>query len=326
MKLVPPYRSATVLALLFCAQGALAQTYPAKPVRVIFGVTAGGLQDQLARGIVVDLAALWNQPVIIENRAGSSGIAAAETVARAAPDGYTILQTGNFNFLVNTFLRATPLPYDLEKDFTPAAVLVAANSILVASPRLQAENVRELIALARAKPGLLNYGSFGIGSSAHIDMEAFVTQAGIQVAHVPYKGGAPVLQALMTDEVQLSMTGLTAAIPLIKQGRIKALAYGGERRSAQFPDLPTVSEAGLAGYTSTSWWCWLTPAGTPPAIVNKIAADTARVLAAPAFREKFIDAAGHELVAGSGDKLKAMLAEDKKVFAARIKPLNLKLE
>ena len=171
------------LGMLF-ASAALAQNYPVKPVRVLLGVSAGGLQDQLARGIVADLGALWKQPVIVENRAGSSGIAAAEAVFAAAPDGYTLLQTGNFNFLVNEFVRATPLPYNLEKNFVPVSVLVAANSILVASPRLPVNNLRQLIALAKAKPGSLNYGSFGIGSSAHIDMEGVLAEAGIKAAHV----------------------------------------------------------------------------------------------------------------------------------------------
>jgi tripartite-type tricarboxylate transporter receptor subunit TctC len=332
MKTTWTRRAVALVAMSAAAAGcvapraAVAQAYPAKTVRVVVGVPPGGLQDQLARAIAADLGKLWNQSVIVENRPGAGGIPAAESVARSAPDGHTVLQTDNITYLTNEFLRTAKLPYDLEKDFAPAIVLVAANNILVASPKLPANTLQELLALARARPGSLNYGSFGTGSIAHIDMEALALQAGVKVTHVPYKGGAPLLQALMADEVHFAMTGMTAAIPLIKQGRVKALAYGGEKRSALFPGLPTLSEAGLARFTSSAWFCWVVPSGTPPAVIGRIAADTGRVISAPAFREKHIDAAGHELVNADGAKLAEMLAADKKQFAQRVQPLNLKLD
>lgn len=304
----------------------LAQAYPAKPVRVVIQVPPGGLQDQLARGIAADLGKLWNQSVLVENRPGAGGIPAAENVARSAPDGYSILQTDNITYLTNEFLRTAKLPYDLAKDFAPVIVLVAANNILVASSKLQANSLQEVLNQARSKPGAFNYGSFGIGSISHIDMEALAAQAGARMTHVPYKGGAPLLQALAADEVHVAMTGMTAAIPLIRQGRIKALAYGGDKRSPLFPDLPTLSEAGFKGFTSSAWFCWVVPAGTPQAIIKRIATDTGRVISAPAFKEKFIDAAGHELVNAHGPKLTEMLTADRQQFAARVKPLNLKLD
>jgi tripartite-type tricarboxylate transporter receptor subunit TctC len=311
---------------LVASAASFAQAYPSKPVRVVVGVPPGGLQDQLARGIAADLTKIWGQSVIVENRPGAGGIPAAESVARSAADGYTILQTDNATYLANEFLRTGKLPYELEKDFTPVIVTIAANNILLASAKLPANNVKELIALAKAKPGALNYGSFGVGSIAHIDMEALAAQVGMKVTHIPYKGGAPLMQALAANEVDFSWAGMTAAIPLIKQGRIKALAVGGETRSALFPDVPTISEAGVPGFISSAWFCWLVPAGTPQAVVDRIAGDTGKVISTPEFRAKYIDAAGHELVNVQGSKLAGMLAADKKQFAARVKPLSLKLD
>jgi tripartite-type tricarboxylate transporter receptor subunit TctC len=303
-----------------------AQSYPAKPVRVVVQTPPGGLQDGLARAIAQDLAKLWSQAVVVENRPGAGGIAAAESVARAAPDGHTLLQTDNISFLTNEFLRTAKLPYVLEKDFEPVSILVSAKNIAVGSPKLPATSMQQLVALAKQKPGQLNYGSFGIGSIVHIDVEALANDAGVKFNHVPYKGGAPLVQAVLANEIDFAMMGMTAAIPLIRQGRIKALAYGGLTRSPLFPDLPTLSESGFKGFDSGAWFCWLVPAGTPRAIVDRIAADAGRVISAPEFREKNVNGVGHELVNAHGSKMWEMLANDRKVFAARVKPLNLKLD
>jgi tripartite-type tricarboxylate transporter receptor subunit TctC len=312
-------------ACLFCLDAA-AQVFPSRTVRVVVQVPPGGLQDQLARAIAQDLGKLWNQPVIVENRPGAGGIPAAEFVARSPGDGYTVLQTDNISFLTNEFLRTAKLPYDLEKDFLPVSVLVSAKNIVVGSPGLAASSMQGVVALAKAKPGALNYGSFGIGSIVHIDTEALAKDAGVAFNHVPYKGGAPLVQAVLANEVDFAMMGMTAAIPLIRQGRIKAIAYGGLQRSALFPDLPTLSESGFKGFDSGAWFCWLVPAGTPKAVVDRIAVDAGRVISAAEFREKYIAGAGHELVNAHGAKLWEMLAADRVVFAARVKPLNLKLD
>lgn len=317
---------ATLLLGALATGSADAQVYPAKPVRLVIQVPPGGLQDSLARALAQDLGKLWNQPMVVDNRPGAGGIPAAEQVARSAPDGYTILQTDNISFLTNEFLRTAKLPYDLQKDFAPVSVLVSAKNIVVGSPNLSAGTMPQLMALARQKPGALNYGSFGIGSIVHIDMEALANEAGVKFNHVPYKGGAPLVQAVLANEIEFAMMGMTAAIPLIRQGRIKALAYGGLNRSPLFPDLPTLSESGFKGFDSGAWFCWMVPAQTPRAVVERIAVDAGRVMTVPEFKERNITGVGHELVNVQGAKLWDMLADDRKVFAARVKPLNLKLD
>src|SRR4051812_37808201 len=291
--LLAPLIAALALSTFACSN-ALAQTYPAKPVRVVVQVPPGGLQDSLSRAFAQDLGKLWNQPVVVDNRPGAGGIPAAEQVARSAPDGYTILQTDNISFLTNEFLRTAKLPYDLQKDFAPVSVLVSAKNIVVGSPNLAVSTLPQLVALARQKPGALNYGSFGIGSIVHIDVEALANDAGVKFNHVPYKGGAPLVQAVLANEIDFAMMGMTAAIPLIRQGRIKALAYGGLNRSPLFPDLPTLSESGFKGFDSGAWFCWLVPAQTPRAVVERIGADAGRVMNVPEFKERNITSVGHE--------------------------------
>lgn len=317
--------AALVIAAALPCSGASAQSYPTKPVRIVVAVVPGGLQDQLARGLAQDLARIWNQSAIVENRPGAGGIAAAESVKNSGADGHSILQTDNNSYLTNFFLRPK-LPYDLERDFTPAIVLVFAKNIVVTSTAITARTIQDVFALARQKPGALNYGSFGIGAINHIDTEALAALAGVSFTHVPYKGGAPLLQAVMTNEVQFALAGMTAAIPLIRQNRIRAIGYGGLRRSPVFADVPTLAESGLPGFESAAWFGWAVPAGTSRDVVDKIHADAAKVMAVPEFRDKFILGAGHEPGGIHGSKVPDMLAAEKVTFGNRIKPLNLKLE
>jgi tripartite-type tricarboxylate transporter receptor subunit TctC len=323
---VPNYKAMLRALSLLCflaAAPALAQDYPGKTVRVIVQVPPGGVQDTLARAIANELGKHWGQSVIVENRPTAGGVLAAETVARSAPDGYTLLMTGGGTIAGNEIFRKD-LPYDSTRDFLPVIVLAASQNVLVATPSLAAKNLAELVAMARAKPGAVIYGSIGIGSGPHIDAEAIAREAGVKFTHVPYKGGVPALQAVMTGEVAFAITGPTAAIPLIRQRRVKALAYGGLERWGLFPDVPTMSEQGFKGFTSGAWYGWLVPAGTPRAIAEKINTDVGRVIGAPEFRERYITGAGHELVNGSGAKFNDMLANDRRQYAARTKPLDLK--
>lgn len=325
MRIMPLLHAALAFVGLMSAAGLQAQDYPVRTVRLVVQVPPGGLQDTIARAAAQELAKLWGQAVIVENRPSAGGIAAAESVARSAADGYTILQTGTSTIFANEFLRKS-LPYDSDKDFAPVVVLIASNNILVASPKLPVSNVRDLIALARSRPGELNYGSLGIGHGTHIDMENFLREANIRATHIPYKGGAQALQATASGEVAFAITGITAAIPLVRQGRIKGLAYAGLQRSELFPDMQTMVEAGFPGFESGGSFGWFVPAATPRPIIDRIAADTGRVISVPAFKEKFITAGGHELVNAPPAAFAELLVRQRKAFADKIKPLNLRIE
>ena len=318
-------RLLALVAALLCVVPLHAQDFPQRTVRIIVQVPPGGLQDTIARATAQELSTLWGQPVIVENRPSAGGVVAAEGVARAAPDGHTILQTGGSTIYTNEILRKD-LTYDSNRDFAPVTILIASNNILVASPKLAANSLQEIIALARAKPGVLNYGSLGIGHGTHIDMELILREANIKVEHVPYKGGAQALQSLAGGEIAFAITGITAAIPMVRQGRIKGIGYAGLKRSELFPDMPTVAEAGFPGFESGGWFGWFAPAGTPRAAIDRITADVKRVLSVPSFKEKFITAGGHELMATPSAEIGPIMDRQRKAFAAKLKPLNLKLE
>lgn len=315
---------AWLTGLLFAAPLG-AQDYPQRTVRVVVEVPPGGLQDTIARATAQELSTLWGRPVVVENRPSAGGVVAAEGVARSASDGHTLLQTGGSTLYANEIFRKD-LPYDSVKDFAPVTILIGSNNILAGSPKLPANTLQELIALARAKPGALNYGSLGIGHATHVDVEWLLREAGIKVEHVPYKGGAQALQSLASGEIAFSITGITAAIPMVRQGRIKGIAYAGLKRSELFPDMPTVAEAGFPGFESGSWFGWFAPAATPKAVIERIAADVKKVISVPAFKEKFITAGGHELMATPPAEFGPIMDRQRKAFAAKIKPLNLKLE
>ncbi len=275
-----------------CAHAQVATGFPAKPFRVVLPVPPGGLQDTLARGVTQELTRLWGQSALVDNRPGAGGITAAEAVAKSAPDGYTVLMADGVPLTVTPYV-VRKLPYDAVRDFIPVVGLVQASNIVIAAPDTTFNSIPELIVAARAKPGSLNYGSFGPGSNNHLGTERFAMEAGVSFTHIPYKGGVDIMRALMASDLHFAMTGLTAALPLIKQGRLKAIGWTGTRRNPILPDVPTVAE-GLPGYDTASWFGWFAPAGTPPAVLQKIAADTLRVLAMPDVREKFVTGVGLE--------------------------------
>ena len=269
-----------------------AASFPAKPVRIVLPVPPGGLQDTLARGVTQELSRLWGQSVLVDNRPGAGGITAAEAVAKSAPDGYTLLMADGVPLTITPY-TVRKLPYDAVKDFVPVVGLVQASNIVIAAPDAPFNSITELIAVARAKPGALNYGSFGPGSANHLGTERFAAEAGVSFTHIPYKGGVDIMRSIMASDIQFAMTGLTAALPLIKQGRMKAIAWTGVRRTPALPDVPTVSE-GMPGYDTASWFGWFAPANTPPEVLQKIASDTLRVLAQPEVREKLVAGVGLE--------------------------------
>jgi tripartite-type tricarboxylate transporter receptor subunit TctC len=283
-----------------CAGAISAQDYPRKAVRVIAPFAPGGATDLLARLVSQKLSERWGQSVLVDNRTGAGGHIGAELAARAAPDGYTLLVAGAPHAIGVSLYRK--LGYDLAKDLAPISNLATYPSAIVVHPTLPVRTVKELVALAKARPGELNFGSAGSGSPNHLALELFKTMARVDMVHVPYKGGSgQLIGDLLAGQVQLASMGLPPAMPHIKAGKLRVLAVTGAKRSPLLPDAPTVSEAGLRGFDVTSWYGMFGPAALPRDIVGKVNADIAAVLNAPDVRER---------LAGSGAEPAPTTPED----------------
>lgn len=303
---------------------ALAQTYPYKPVRIIVSAAPGGLQDQIGRAMAPELLKIWGQPVVVENRIGAGDVIAATAASKAPPDGYTIFFSNSIGMDTAQFLRRN-LPYDPVKSFAPVVGIMLTHSLLVVSNKLPVSNVRELVELARAKPRILNYGSFGVGSSSHLDVAAFAKAAGIELTHVPYKGVPAVVRALIAGEVDLVFGSLASYVPPATQGQVKALAYTGPQVSRRFPDVPTLASAGY-DLQRDGLHVFYVPAGTPRAIIERIAADVGKVRDQAEFREMYFYAIGMEEFAAEGVELAARLQRSRNNFASTIKGLGIQLD
>ena len=311
--------AALCLAPLVAAPPALAQAWPNKPVRVVVPFAAGGTTDVVARIVGQKLGEAWNHSVVIENRGGAGGNIGAEVVAKAAPDGYTILMTSGSIFTVNPSLYKK-MPFDAQKDFIAVTNVAMGPMLVVTHPSVPANNIAELIALAKAKPGSINFGSAGVGSQVHMAGENFATAAGIDIQHVPYKGEALSYNDLAAGQIQMMVGNIAAGVGLVGQGKIKALAVTSKTRSAMLPNVPTVSESGLPGFENTGWFGFMLPAGTPRDIVDKLQRDTAKVLDSAEMRGRFF-VQGITPVGNKPDEFeKAIRAEAevwKKVIATR---------
>ena len=272
-------------ALLALAAGAFAQSFPAKPVRVVVAFSPGGVTDIIARTIGGKLAELWGQPVVIENRPGAGGSIAAVAVSRAPADGTTLLVHSS-GYAINAALNPS-LPYDPRKDLVDVAPLGSQPMLLVVSPASGIASVKDLIAAAKARPGQLAYGSAGIGSGAHLNGEKFRIAAAVDVLHVPYKGGAEAIQDTIAQRLGFTFNTVTLALPHIREGRLRPLGVSSAQRSALLPDVPTIAEAGVPGFEFSFWNGLWAPAGTPPQVVARIARDVARAVAQPDVRERF---------------------------------------
>ena len=273
------------LAAFALAGAAAAQPYPAKPVRLVVPYPPGGSNDVLSRITAQMMSPGLGQAVVIDNRGGAGGMIGAENVARSAPDGYSILNV-QASFTANAALRAK-LAYDPLGDFAYIGMMARGPLLAVVHPSLPVRNVKELIALARAKPGQINYGSTGTGGHNHLASELFARMAGIRIVHVPYKGVAPALTDLMGGHTQLVMTSLPSAMTQVQAGRLKALAVGSEKRSSFMPDMPTISESGVPGYFAEFWWGLAAPAKTPAETVNRLASVLARALQSAELKQRF---------------------------------------
>src|SRR4051812_17279745 len=277
------YTFAIAAALALVMNTAIAQTYPVKPIRVIVPFPAGGGIDAVARLLAPKLSESLGQAVVIDNRSGASGTVGTEAVAKSAPDGYTLLAT--FASHAQNASLYPKLGYDTVKDFAPITLIATVPNILVVNPALPVKSIKDLIALAKKRPGEILYASIGNGTPSHLSAELFDSMAGIQMTHVAYKGAAPSIIALISGETQLTFTTVLVAMPHIKSGRLRALGVASTKRSPVLPDLPTIDEAGVRGYESNAWYGLLAPAKTPSAIVDQLHRDTVKALQLPEVRD-----------------------------------------
>jgi len=305
------------VAAWFCASLAFAQGYPNKPVHVIVPFTAGSATDILARTFGQKLSEMWGQPVVVDNRPGAGGTIGAGIVAKSAPDGYTLL-VHSAAFAYNPSIYSG-LPYDTAKDFVEIAPLGGQPNVLVVAPSLGVKSVKELIALAKEKPGQLNYGSAGTGSGTHINGEKFKLAAGIDVVHVPYKGTPEALNDTLAGRVTYFFSPISAAIPNVREGKLVALGVSTAKRSSALPNVPTIAEAGLPGFDYNLWVGLFAPAGTPPDVVDKINKDVDRVLQLPDVKERLANLGAEAMPMTPGEFKKFVqieLEESAKVIKA----------
>ena len=317
------------LIVLCCLSGAgLAQTasYPDRPITLVITSAPGGVTDVVGRALGQELSKAWGQPVIVENKGGGGHILGAETVAKAAPDGYTLLVGESGTFTVNpTLYPKDKLPYDTEKDFIPITGLVRINQALLADRSLPVANAAELIALAKQKPGQLTYGTAGIGSALHMNMELFDSMAGVKLIPVHYRGATPALNDLIGGSINVMTVSVATALPPFHAGQVKILGVGSLKRMPQVPDIATVAES-LPGYQATAWFGLFGTAGTPRAVIMKIDTEVQRIFNDPAFRARFLDPQMFESMAGPPDQFAAYIKAERAKWAKLIHDDNIKLE
>jgi tripartite-type tricarboxylate transporter receptor subunit TctC len=306
--------------VLFGTAPAPAQTYPSKPIRIVVPFVAGGAVDLLARIMGQKLSESLGQPVIIENRPGAGGNAAADAVAKSPADGYTIFQTTNGLAISPALYRK--LPFDPVKDLVPVTQLVASQLLLVATPSLPAKNTRELISLAKAKPGKLNYGMTGVGNPLHLTMEMLMHAGGVKLQAVPYRGDAPLNTALIAGEVHVAVVPFATAKANIEAGKLRGLGIAGPKRSPSLPEVPTIAESGLPGFESGSWQGWFVPAGTPPAVIALIQREAAKALKMPDVRARMA-ATANEVVGSTPAEFAIRYKADLARFAKVVKDAGI---
>ena len=311
------------LAGLAMAAPAAAQTYPAKAVKLIVPFPPGGPTDVMGRIFADKLSAMWNQPVVVENRGGAGGNIGSELTAKAPPDGYTLLLAASSH--VTNGALYNNLPYDPIKDFTPISEVAYYSLVLVAHPTVPANTLKELVALAKTTPGKLTFGSAGSGTPTHLTAELFGTAAGIQVIHVPYKGAGPATNDLIGGQLQLMFNNPVSALPHVKSGRLKALATTGTKRAALVPDVPTIAESGYPGFEAGTWFLILGPAGIAKPIQSKLAHDVIAVLKMDDVRERFAKM-GVEPIGTTPDQLTVRMRDELEKWGKVIRAAKIKVD
>jgi len=317
------FRTTLLCGAVACGSGyAWAQAWPAKPIRMVVPFPAGGGTDLFARTLAQKLGAVFGQQVVVDNRSGAGGMIGSEIVAKAPPDGYTLLVTSSSSHSIVPHLTRKPL-YDPVRDFAPVIIIASAPNMLVVHPSLPAKNVRELIALAKARPGAINYASNGTGTLSHLTGELFKLQTGTSLVHIPYKGGPPAVIDLMAGQVSVLFTAVPTALSQVRAGKLRAIAVTGAKRAEVMKELPTVAET-LAGFESSQWWGMFAPPQTPAEIIDRLNAEVTKILADPELRARFANE-GAEPVGGSPKDMAAYLKADvekwgKVVRDAKISP------
>ena len=313
-----------ITAALACTPLALsAQDYPNKPVRLVVGFAPGGGTDVFARIIANEMTKSFGQQVIVDNRSGANGVVAATQVARAVPEGYTVMIILSSH--VMNALTYKDLPFDAINDFTPITALATTAYVLTAHPSFPANSVQELIALAKAKPGVINYASAGNGSIPHLFQELMNSKVGIQLTHVPYQGGAPALTDLLAGRVPLLMQSVLQCLPHLKSGRLKALAITSGKRSPVLPDVPTIAESGVPGYSADQWWALVGPKGLPRPVQSRLQSELVKIVMAPKTKE-FLASQGLEAMGTSSEELATIMTNEYAKWAPLFKQGLVKSE
>jgi len=316
-------RIAAFLFALAMSGLAAAQSWPSRPVRMIVPFPAGGPTDVLTRALAEKLSAALGQAVVVDNKPGAGGTIGSDFVAKSAPDGYTLLMATGSTHSVGPYL--SKVPYDPQKDFTPIIYVGKATNILLVSPTLGVSNVRELIELAKKNPGKLNYSTSGIGSVAHLTSEMFASMAGIKIVHVPYKGTQLSIPDLMSGQIAMLFDNVLTAKPHVEGGKLKGIAISSRERSSLVPGIPTVSESGLPGFDSWNWFGVFGPAGTPPAVVERVNAELNRLVGDAAIKERFAQL-GFETTGGTPADFAAVVQSEARKWSQVIREANVKPE
>jgi len=312
--------AAVSLCLLCAAGGAAAQTYPAKPVRLLSGFPAGGANDYHARVLAQKLTELFGQTVIVENRGGAGGTIAADAIAKAAPDGYNLLM--GFGSLAVAPSVYAKLPFDVLKDFTAVSLACRIQNVLVVPSALPAKNVQELIALAKAHPGKMNYASSGTGATPHLSAEMFKALAKVDIAHIPYKGDTPAFVDLLAGQVDMMITVVQSTLVHIESGKLRPLAVTGLKRTASLPKVPTMQEAGLTGYELTSWFGVMGPANMPRDVLDRLNGAMVKAIAQKDVQDKFV-AGGSEPESSTPEQFAQLIRDDVAKFARIVKAAGI---
>ncbi len=311
------------LALAMSAGGAAAQTsYPEQPIRILVGFTPGVAPDITSRLLADKFSAAWGRAVVIENVLGAGGNIACDRAAKAPPDGYTLVMCGNGSLVIAPSLY-DKLPYDPVKDLAPISRVFVAANILAVHPDLPAKTLPELVALARAQPGKLTYGHAGTGTSQHLAAELFKFMAQIDIQPVAYRGTTAMLPDLLAGRVSMSFANIANALPLVREGKLRGFPVSSIKRSAAAPDLPTMAESGYPGFEAVPWFGLMAPAGTPPAVIDKLHRETVKVLAMPEVRKR-LDELGLDLIGGSPDEFAAAIRSETPQWAKVIKAAGIR--